>query len=210
MQCYAIKSGTEYLADVNRPVSCNYDEGPMVSAVNDLDDAKHYTNKSQAKSWIKRTIASMNKIIDDIDNIFKHDKMNPRPYHNAYRTNHLNRKKDTATIVRAWLQVAVIEPVDIEHPSYTKDKRIAWDKWRVTNNTQGKSKMHIETNTVARHSCRSCGLKLKNIPYYEIDDRIRVCIPCLYIRQSSINAAFESMDTELRESITTELILGNL
>lgn len=206
MKCFTIQSGDEYVADVYRPVASVYYKGFEIVTVGGEDEAKHYRNRSQAKSWLKR----------QLENMEHEHKKNKADYDlnsgNRWSGPRIKNKYESAAQVWNWLDSAEVIQLDLEKPNFDRKFKIVWDKWRLSNGSAGKSKLKIEIDTTSRHTCKSCGIKLKNIPYYNLTDGnpVKVCIPCLYIRQDTIKAAFEGMPEDFRTNIVNELILGSM
>jgi|GEM_PF-3079837 len=208
MKCYIIKSGTEYIADVTRPIRVRYYDGVQIQDTEHPDEAKHYKNKSAAVNWLSKTLKSMQAERDEAFTKYKDNQGNgSRWYTDLYK-----KRYESMDIILKWLSKATVEPLDIEVPNHMKKNKIKWDDWRVQCNEQGKAHISLDILGTARYSCKCCGIKLKNIPFYNIYDGngCRICIPCLYIRMDNIKAAFEGMDEEYRTDITNELILGGM
>jgi hypothetical protein len=147
--------------------------------------------------------------------------MNPKNYEKKLKQIKYYLSKSTYTNVNEnsynwnkmkifnWLTNATVVELDVESPNYLSTNKIMWSKWRVRGGTQGQSEMTIQTVTHSRWYCTSCGLRLKNVPFYNVGNS-RVCIPCLHLRLDNIKTVYERMPEDFRTSITNELIIGSL
>jgi len=208
MKCFIIKSGEEYIADGTRAISRSYYNGRTLNTTPHMDEAKHYNSPSVAKSWLKKTIHTISDDLESGQNELQESKSH-NPTGRSWTMQRIDDNIKNNEITLKWLQKATVESVEVETPNYSKKYKITWDKWRKHLENHGKGRMSIEISKVAKYSCISCGIRLKDIPYYNID-KSRVCIPCLHLRHDAIEAAFLGMDEEFRNDITNELILANL
>jgi hypothetical protein len=210
MKCFTIKSGDEYVADVYRVITNNYWDGHTLMTVGGEEEAKHYKNKSQPKSWIKNSIERMHEQFEEAQANYDEAKQNQntwRGYTDSYK-----RKMTSCKKLLKWLEDAEVVELDLEKPNLDREHKVIFDAWRTRNGTAGKGEMKLQTMGQSRYHCKCCGIKLKNIPFYEFleGNGYKVCIPCLYIRIDAIKSAFEGMPEDFRNSIVNELILGSM
>lgn len=205
MKCYAIQSGGEFIADVPRPISDSYWNSDIQTVECD-DEAKHYKTKGIPTKWLTKYIGKWDADIKRLQQEIVNAKgtKNQSYYTNSYQTRLDGLEKNTN-----WVKDAKVVELDMEKPNFPSPIKVMWERWRGDNH---KSNMYLSTNTTSRYTCKACGLKLKNVPYYDIPEGngSRVCIPCLYIRLDAIKTAYEGMDEDFRTTITNELILGGL
>ena len=203
MKCYTIKSGKEYVADEAQIISNSYWNGINIKVVDCDDEAKHYKTINTPTAWLKRTLPKLEHDLEDCKRKLKLEKQSSNKWNVGIYTTQVNK----CMHIIKWLENAKVVELDLEKPNFPSDSKITWGKWR----NDHSSRMKLMKDTTNLYYCKSCSIKLKNIPYYFIDDgRSRVCIPCLYLRVESIKSAFEGMDKDHRESIINELVLGSL
>jgi len=198
MKCYAIKSGNEFIKDVPRPISNSY-YNIKIEVVECDDEAKHYKNKSAPKQWIKKNLATMaNNIEVDKNNLKEARYYKPSFKDNIYKNSYIHK----------WIDNAVVVELDMEKPNFPSDLKLRFNRY--SGNTG--SNMRLRKETHSRYSCKSCGVVLKNIPFYELSEgnTTKVCVACLYIRQEAIKSAFEGLPEDFRTEFTNELILGSM
>lgn len=209
MKCYVIHSQGDYVADGYRTITTKgWHGGLILNTTTDADSAKHYKSKTQPKVWLASTEKAMQKRYDD--NKAEYAKQATKG--NPYFTKTFKKNYESARDILNWILSASVIEVDVEFPSFDTKYKIMWDKWRAHRGDAGKSRMKLSIDTRSRHICKSCGLKLKNIPYYELveGNPTKICIPCLYIRMDAIRSAFEGMPEDFRTNIVNELILGSM
>ena len=207
MKCYTIKSDDTYVADVYRAITTSWYDGYAMATVDCEDEAKQYKNKTAPKAWIKSTLARMQR-----NHLCAETSINTKGNGGStfYASSHKKRLDSSAKII-SWLEDAVIIEIDVESPNFLdKDHKIVWDRWRMQAGSDGKSNMKLGMTRTSKYVCKSCGLRLKNIPYYEIDGNVKVCIPCLQLRIEAIKSAYEGMPEDFRTNITNELILRSM
>ena len=203
MNCFTIKSGKEFIANSPRIIKNSY-YCTKVNTVDYEDEAKHYTTESKAKNWLKNTTKRYASLFVVKTSVFKTYKSPNYIFREAKR--HLAATK----LVLDWLQDAHVVEIDVEVPNYNKTTIIEWRKDYRDNELSHASKMKLQYSKPNTY-CKSCGVRLKNIPFYLIDNYAgRICVPCLYLRLDNIKAAYEGMDEDHRQEITNEHILGGL
>jgi len=207
MKCYIIKSGDTYIADVYRAITESWYDGYNFATVDCEDEAKTYEKKATPNAWINTTLKRMRKRFESAKESVKNNKNTTSSwYSGAHKKRH-----DSSKEIISWLEDAVVIEIDVESPNFLdKDHKIVWDKWRIRAGSEGKSNMKLDMVRTSKYTCKSCGLRLKNIPYYQIDNNVRVCVPCLQLRLEAIKSAYEGMPEDFRTSITNELILRSL
>jgi hypothetical protein len=211
MKCFTIQSGDEFIADLPRVVTYSHYHGPTLNTVVCDDEAKHYKTVSPARSWLKKTTESMQLNYDRNKKTYDYETGNGKAVNRTYMSASYKRRYEADKVVFDWLKNANVVELDIEEPNYLdKDHKVMWDKWRQGDGTAGKSNMSLHKDRHSRYTCKACGLRLKNVPYYNIPEGngSKICVCCLYIRQEAIKCAFEGMPEKFRTSIVNELILG--
>jgi hypothetical protein len=108
-----------------------------------------------------------------------------------------------------WLNNAQVVELDIETPNFPSDLKIRFSRWRGDDHS---SRMSLKKVSHSKYCCKSCGVILKNIPFYDLPEgnSTKICVACLYLRLDGIKAAFEGMPEEFRTRLTNELILGSM
>jgi len=205
MKCYAIKSGNEYIKDVPRPISNSYYHGAEIEVVDADDEAKHYKNKSAPKAWIKKNLANM---VDYIAIAKKNIAETKSNQHHSYYVKSYKDALDKCNRIKKWIENAVVVELDLEKPNFPCDLKLRFNRWY---GNKG-SNMKLNKETHSRYCCKSCGVILKNIPYYELPEgnSTKICVACLYLRQEAIKIAFEGLPEDFRTQFTNELILGSM
>lgn len=206
MKCFAIKSGNEYIDDTPTAIKYSYYYGVCLNIVDDVYEAKHYKNKSTPKIWIKKTLP---KLIIEYKNIIKNYQEQLKVNKSGYFVNNLKNKKDKIKGYINWVNNAKVVELDIEKPNFSSELKLRFNKYYNENHSSNMKLNKVSNN---RYICKSCGVVLKNIPFYEVDisSPIRICVTCLYIRAEAIKEAFESMPKDFRENFVNELLLGSL
>lgn len=205
MKCFAITSGTEYIMDRYQPIIQTYWNGFVISTVEDVEEAKHYKNKNIPTKWVDKWLPKAK----DEHKVYKKKLKEATLGKTKYQITRYQENVDKAKIVVDWLTNASVIELDLEHPNFPNRDKIRWDEYRHGDHA---SVMKLSHSTHSRYTCKACGIKLKNIPYYELPlgNSTKICIPCLHLRVESIKKAYEGMDEDFRESITNELVLGSL
>lgn len=215
MKVYVIKSCGQYLSDAPKSIH-NGDYGPELSLVESVDEAKNFRTKAQAKTWIKKTTAKMADQFDkcqaDIDRDSNGIYNGSNRIYNGMQTYHarvLNERLCKTRGVHSWLEQSEVVEIESDDPTFLQQIKIVWNVWRVRQNTQGKSLLVLFKDRVFKSSCTCCGLRLKYIPYYNINST-KICIPCLYMRMDTIKAEFEKLPEDFRTKIINEYMIANI
>jgi len=210
MKCYVIKSGNTYIANYPRVLQYSYWRGVDIRTTIHEDEVKHYRSRSQASGWVKKTLDKLTKdnqkAREDYEKYYDPRNM----YH--YRSQNAKNRYESIDKIMRWLENSTVDQIDVEKPSFIKKVAIRWCQYRIHHKTQAQGLMKIDKVTHGRWYCKSCGLQLKNIPFYNLYESTptRVCIPCLQLRLDNIKSAYESMDEDVRTEITNELMLGSM
>ena len=205
MKCYTVKIGdSRFIANVPRVITSGgwYSEGGVKTVTNE-NDAKHYKGRGQANAWINQNRKRYEGEDGQIEHLKQQIKENPSHWNVRYWQRTIDRLEK---LLNDLGDARVIE-LDIEYPNFYDRNAIKFcehqRKW---------GGMELHTDSTAKRTCKCCGVKMKNIPYFEFknSNSFRVCVPCLNMRIDAIKQAYEGMDENFREEVTNEIILGNL
>lgn len=213
MKCYAIKSDKLYIKDVPRPITTGWRD-TILATTEDIDEAKHYRNHAIPSKWIKN---AMGNILNKISNYQKSIKAlktsqigqtnSNNTNYISYQINHNIKRCDEYIDAETFLSKCSVIEIDVATPNFPSKYKISW--CHHVNYCTG---MALKQVTTSRYVCKSCGIKLKNIPYYDlpVGNSTKICVPCLHLRIDSIKKAYEGMDEDFRTKITNEILLRKL
>ncbi|MCP3685948.1 MAG: hypothetical protein GY861_25155 [bacterium] len=218
MKCYAIKSGEEFIEDGYKAISTSYYSGASLKITDCDDDAKHYKSATPAKAWVRKYLKSYTADVPMLEAVYE-EKLkehnfqkggNRNYYGNGWALNQAKGKYESAVKILSWLQKAEVVELELDEPNFPSDLKVTWNAWYAKQDK--KVRMLARKDSKARTYCKSCGVTLKNVPYFEFPEAnsMKVCVCCLKLKVDEINSTFERMDVKHREKITNELILGGI
>ena len=206
MKAFTISCGDRFLKDKHSPMSLGgyYNNG--LSLTDDIDDTKNWKTRSAAGQWLKKAHSRCDvRLAELLEDAKKYEAVAPlqQGYRNWSHNRNIEKTKDVTECKENLNDCKVIE-IDIERPNFTCSTK---PKYRFA----GTGGMPITTVHISKHTCDLCGVILKNIPFTTIGHKqIKVCVPCLKLRQESIDAAFDSMDEDIRTELTNNYLLNNI
>ena len=169
MKCFTVKIGdSRYIANVSRVIKNGWysRRNGTVETVKCEDDAKHYKTKGQASTWIKSNRTRYEKQLPDLVQRVKDAKGNQWNVH--YYQEDVDRVKE----ILKHLDDARVVELDIDYPNFYNKDAIKFDEY------QSKyGGMDLRVDSTAKRICKCCGVKMKNIPYFEFrnSNSFRVC-----------------------------------
>jgi hypothetical protein len=202
MKCFTVKIGdSRFIKDVPR-VIVNSWNSKGISTVSDTEEAKHYKSKGQANAWLKSAVKSAVKT-----RLKKEKELDKIGDSQRWWKDSLKKDVKFYKELKVELGNAFIVELDIEIPNFYSKDGIKFDK-----NRQWYQGMNLYVDTTSRYHCKSCGVKLKNIPYYMItnSNQTKICVGCLSLREENIKKAFDGMDEDHRNELVSELVLGQI
>lgn len=208
MKCFTVRFENGFIADEIQPLRKGYD-GFTLLIVKEIDEAKHYKNNTIPNKWIKISLER----IEDAIKTWNTQKRSSKS--NTYAYQYIQRGLNTANEFIRLFKGAVVVEADLEHPNFPAELKPRWRRhyWDTNfSEREHKSRMELSCVSHSRFECKSCGVILKHIPFYNLHDgnSTKVCVGCLHIRSEAIKKAFESLPEDFRTSFTNELILGSL
>lgn len=206
MRAFAVqlKNGN-FIKDERIPINLGA-WNPQVKNVDDIDNAKHWENKSVASRWIQSRINTINKKIAESQS--EHDRISSTTYtgyNPQWQLQSCKNRIAKCNDIIAIVNTCNVIQIDADEPNFPNKKRL---RFRGRNESPSNN-MHLHTESTSKYTCDSCSVVLKDIPFYNIGYRnIRVCIPCLHLRQDNIVRAYETMPEDYRTEFTNELLIG--
>jgi len=222
-KCFTIKINNDYINDVTRPIP-NFSIwnmlGLKIDVTNDIDSAKHYRTKSYANHWLKKGINKIKEHIICTTAHIQKDKLLSKEYEakdgstNNWIvrriTNYENGKLILEGILKQ-LESAEVLQYETENPNFAEKNPIRYDE-NFLKYCGGSKGININKVSHTRYTCKSCGIKMKNIPYIEVHtgNTIKVCCFCYMKVFSEVENSISNMDKKYKQDIENDKFLRNL
>ena len=202
MKCYAIQFNDKYIRNVPQPLRKSWNDY-VFELTDDEDLIKHYKSIKLANKWLSAKRVTLNK--HKVNTTKMIDEYTQKDYGNYYISSLKNQIVSADNYIQHISNCVVIE-LDVVEPSFNKQFNLRWT------NINNKPQLKIEVDTTASKTCKSCGLRLKKVPYLNLSQygSCYVCIPCIKLQQENIDKAFARMSTELKDAIEFEHIIGGI